>query len=75
MFMFVYKNAHHGHFLNNTSLCLFQNTLEASVICKQLSDLVFNEDMQNKIKDLKQDFHNTYILLLLTLMYIYDRVF
>jgi len=27
MFIFVYKNVHHDHFLNNIKLCLFQNTL------------------------------------------------
>jgi len=60
-FIFVYKNVHHGHFLNNIKLCLFQNTLEASVICHQLSGLALNEGMQNKIEDFKQDFHNTSI--------------
>ena len=43
MFIFVYKNVHHGHFLNNIKLCLLQNTLEASVVCQQLSGLAFNE--------------------------------
>lgn len=61
MFIFVYKNVHHDHFLNNINLCLFQNTLEASVISKQFSGLAFNEGMQNKIEDFKQDFHNTSI--------------
>ena len=61
MFIFVYKNVHHGHFLNNIKLCLLQNTLEASVVFQQLSGLAFNEGMQNKIKDFKQDFHNTSI--------------
>jgi len=61
MFIFVYKNVHHDHFLNNIKLCLFQSTLEASVISKQLSGLACNERMQNKIEDFKQDFHNTSI--------------
>lgn len=61
MFIFVYKNVHDGHFLNNIKLCLFQNMLEASVICQQLSDLAFKEGMQNKIEYFKQDFHDTSI--------------
>lgn len=59
MFTFVYKNVHHDLYLNNIKLCLFQNTLEASVLCQQLSGLAFNEGMQNKNEDFKQDFHNT----------------